>query len=218
MKNLTKLSILVLLCLFAYQSNAQQWTLKGGLNLSTMLDKDDDGTYSDEFSMKPGFHIGATVDLPISEVFSFQPGLLLTTKGLKYDDDFMGVAVKTTATLYYLDIPLNLKASFPVGEGATLYGAVGPYVDFGLSGKIKATGEYQGQKETETEDISWGSDEDEDDLKRLDLGLTFGGGVELNVLMFGISYDLGLTNISSYQEYGTSVKNRVLKFSVGYRF
>ena len=73
---------------------------------------------------------------------------------------------------------------------------------------------------------SWGddiiyldsSDEDNDDLKRLDMGLTFGGGVEINAIMLGISYDLGLANISSYQQDGATSKNKVLKFSVGYRF
>ena len=42
-----------------------------------MLDKDEDGTYSDDFKMKPGFHVGGIVDFPISEIFSVETGLLL---------------------------------------------------------------------------------------------------------------------------------------------
>jgi len=210
--------MIVFISLFCLQSNAQTFGLKAGLNLSNMLEKDDDDTYSNDYKMNPGFHIGATVDVPINAFLSFEPGLLFTTKGMKYEDKIMGVDVKAKANLYYLDIPLTLKASHDLGGGLKMTGAVGPYVGFGLSGKLKATAEYQGNEETEEVDVKWGNDEDEDDLKRLDIGLTFGGGVEINSLTIGISYDLGLSNISAYQDYGTTNKNRVLKFSIGYRF
>jgi len=218
MKNLTKVLMILFVVLFCYQTNAQTFGIKGGLNLANMLEKDDDDTYSNDYSMNPGFHLGFTVDVPFNDFLSFEPGLLLTTKGMKYEDEIMGVDIKAKANLYYLDIPLTIKASHDLGGGLKMFGAVGPYVGLGLSGKVKATAEYQGEKETEEEDVEWGSDEDEDDLKRLDMGLTFGAGVEINSILVGISYDLGLSNISAYQDYGTTSKNRVLKFSVGYRF
>ena len=218
MKNLTKISMIVFVSLFCLQSNAQTFGLKAGLNLSNMLEKDDDDTYSNDYKMNPGFHIGATVDVPFNDFLSFETGLLFTTKGMKYEDEILGADVTAKANLYYLDVPLTLKASHDLGGGLKMFGAVGPYVGFGMSGKVKSTVEYQGDEETEEEDINWGSDEDEDDLKRLDMGLTFGGGVEINSIMIGISYDLGLSNISAYQDYGTTSKNKVLKFSVGYRF
>lgn len=218
MKNLTKVLLIFFLSIFYYQINAQTFGIKGGLNLANMLDKDDDETYSNDYSMNPGFHLGLTVDIPFNDFLSFEPGLLFTTKGMKYEDEILGADVTAKANLYYLDIPLSLKASHDLGGGLKMFGAVGPYVGLGLSGKLKGTVEYQGEKETEEEDIKWGSDEDEDDLKRLDMGLTFGGGVEINSIMIGISYDLGLSNIAAYQDYGSTSKNRVLKFSVGYRF
>ncbi len=218
MKNCTKFSMILLISLFSLQTNAQTFGLKAGLNLSNMLEKDDDDTYSNDYKMNPGFHIGGTVDVPISDILSFESGLLLTTKGFKYEEEVMGISVKTKANLYYLDIPLTLKASHELSEGLKIFGAVGPYVGIGLSGKIKATAEYLGVEETEEEDVKWGSDEENDDIKRLDMGLTFGGGVEINAIMLGISYDLGLANISPYQEDGATSKNKVLKFSIGYRF
>lgn len=218
MKILTKVLAILLISFLCYHSNAQTVGIKGGLNLANMLEKDDDATYSNDYSMNPGFHLGVTLDVPFNNFLSFEPGLLFTTKGMKYEDDFMGVDVTAKANLYYLDIPLALKASHDLGGGLRMFGTFGPYIGIGLSGKIKATAEYQGQKETEEVDVEWGNDENEDYLKRLDMGLTFGGGVEINSLMIGISYDLGLLNISAYQDEGTTSKNRVLKFSVGYRF
>ena len=68
------------------------------------------------------------------------------------------------------------------------------------------------------EDVEWGSDKEKDDLKRLDFGLTMGGGVEINSIQIGLTYALGLANISSYTDYGTKINNRVLGLSVGYKF
>jgi opacity protein-like surface antigen len=218
MKNLTKISIIVLISLFSLNGNAQTFGLKAGLSLSNMLDKDDDETYSKDYKMNPGFHLGATVEVPLNEFLSFESGLLFTTKGTKYEEEIMGADLKAKVNLSYLDIPLTLKAFHDLGGGLKMYGAVGPYVGVGIGGKVKGTIEYQGETETNEEEIKWGGDEDEDDLKRLDMGLTFGGGVEINLITLGISYDLGLSNISSYQDYGSTSKNRVLKFSVGYRF
>ena len=210
--------MIVLIILFCSPSNAQTFGLKGGLSLANMLTKDDDGTYSNDYKMNPGFHIGATLGLPFTHFLSLESGLLLTTKGAKYEDEVMGVDVSAKTDLYYLDIPVTLKAAHELSRGIKIIGAVGPYVGVGISGKAKATAKYQGTEVSASEDISWGNDEDEDDLKRLDLGLTVGGGVEINAIQIGISYDMGLSNISAYQEYGTINKNRLFKFSVGYRF
>ncbi len=210
--------MVLLISLFCIQTKAQTFILKAGLNLSNMFEKDEYDIYSNDYRMNPGFHIGGTVDIPISDILSFESGLLLTTKGYKYEKEEMGFSTKAKMNLYYLDIPLNFKASYKISEGLKLFGAVGPYVGIGLSGKMKATNVYQGGEETEEEDVKWGSDEENDDLKRLDMGLTFGGGVEFNAIMLGISYDRSLVNISAFHEDGATLENKVLKFSVGYRF
>lgn len=215
MKNLVRILTFSLVSLFIYQANAQNIAIKGGLNLAKMLQKDDKNTYSDDQSMKLGFHVGATADFPINDFLSFEPGLFLTTKGFKDESDVMGAKTSIKTSLYYLDVPLTLKASHDLGD-LKIYGAAGPYVGFGLSGKTKSTVEFMGKEESGTEDIKWGSGDD-DDLKRLDFGLTIGAGVEISAFIVGLSYDLGLANISPYQDNGTKIKNRVLKLSVGYK-
>ncbi len=222
MKNYSKILMFLLISLLSIKANAQTFGVTGGLNLSNMLEKDDDDTYSDDYKMNPGFHIAGTVDIPIhhhfSTVLSFESGLLFTTKGFRIEED----SIKVKTNLYYIDIPLTVKTSLPLSEGLKIFGAVGPYVGIGLSGKVILDELFGVELIDDNEEaIKWGSDEDSDDylnLKRLDYGLTFGGGVEINALMLGISYDLGLANIDTYQEDGYTTKNRVLKFSVGYRF
>lgn len=74
MKKLIRLTIALLLITTVTESFAQTFGVKAGLNLSNMLMKDDDGTYSDDFKMNPGFHFGPTMELPINETVSFETG------------------------------------------------------------------------------------------------------------------------------------------------
>ena len=217
MKNLIKLCIVALMLTIVTESFSQTFGVKAGLNLSNMLIKDDDDTYSDDFKMNPGFHIGPTVEFPINEIFSFESGLLLSTKGFKLSEKetYGGETYeyKQKVNLFYLDIPLTAKATYDIG-GVKIYGTFGPYIGLGLSGKSK----YEEDGDTNEEDINFGSDEDEDDLKRLDYGLTAGAGIELNYIQIGINYGLGLANISIYNDDGSKFNNRVLGISVGYKF
>jgi len=224
MKNLIKLSLVAVLGMLCMQSNAQIG-VKGGFNLSNLLEKDDDATYSEDYKWLPGFHAGVTLGLPFSEYFAVEPGVLFTTKGMKLDEEFDleidGVTYTASltgkASAYYIDVPVNLKLSYPLTEDFKIFAAAGPYAGYGLSGKLKSTLEIEGEEETDEEDIQWGDTED-DDLMRFDYGLTFGAGFIFNFIQLGASFDLGLANISPVTDNGAMTKNRVLKFSLGLMF
>ncbi len=221
MKNFTSFFVVLMATLFCLQLHAQTFGVRAGLSMANMLIKDDDGTYSDDNKMNPGFHIGPTMEVPVNDRISFETGLLLSTKGFKVSEEesFMGETYDYTEkiNLYYLDIPLTAIGTFDVG-GAKIYGAFGPYIGIGLSGKSVYEETYDGETESEEEDIKFGSDEEEDDLKRLDYGLTAGAGVEINSILIGVSYDFGLANVAAYTGEGTTASHRVLKFSLGYKF
>jgi len=193
--------------------------VKGGLNLSDLLAKDDEDNYSDNFKLKPGFHIGITAELPISETFVFETGLLLSTKGFKMSESKTlngeTYEVKGSSNLLYLDIPLTAKSYFKVGQ-TTIFGALGPYIGYGLSGKSKYETSMNGDTESDEQDVNWGSGDD--DVKRLDFGLTAGAGIEISFIQIGLSYNLGLANIVANTENGMKVNNRVIGLSVGYKF
>lgn len=218
MKNLTTILLIFLVSILCTPVNAQSLAVEGGLNLSTWLDRDDEEKYSKEYEyiMIPGFHLGATVNVPFRNFLSFEPGAYLSTKGVRDEDSFLGIDVNSKVSLMYLDVPLNIKVTYPMG-GMIVFGTAGPYVGLGLSGKVKDTMEDGGQTETQKEDVKWGNDPDEHHLKRLDWGATLGAGVEMNSIIFEISYDYGLANISAYQEDGYRTRNRVIKVSLGYR-
>lgn len=217
MKNFTKFFVGLLLALFCIQLHAQTFGVRGGLSMATILEKDEDGTYSDDYQMNPGFHAGIAADFPIVEMVSFETGLFFNTKGFKFTEEEEGVDVTVKAKLYYADIPLTLKVAGEVSEGVELFVLAGPYIGIGLSGKTIAEGSAEGFNVSIDEDIDWGSGED-DDLKRLDYGITAGAGFEFKGLLVGLSYDFGLANVSAYTDYGTTSSHRVFRFTVGYNF
>ncbi|MGM0408401.1 MAG: porin family protein [Bacteroidota bacterium] len=217
MKKFTNFFLVLMSTLFCLQLHAQTFGVRGGLSMANMLEKDEDGTYSGDYQMNSGFHAGVSMDFPILEMISFETGLLLNTKGFRITEEEEGVDVTAKAKFYYADIPLTFKVSGEVSEGVKLFVLGGPYIGIGLSGKVTAEGSEEGYSVSIDEDINWGSGE-EDDLKRLDYGITAGAGLELMGIQVGLSYDFGLANVSAYTDYGTTLNHRVLKFSIGYRF
>jgi hypothetical protein len=212
MKNLGKFLIVVLMLGWSVHSFGQiTFGVRAGFNMSTMLSKDNDNNYSDEmnFKMKPGFNVGPTLEVPINEMFSFETALLLSTLGVKYEYDYGEGNIKENLNFLYLQIPLTAKAAFDVG-GIKLFGALGPYLGCGLSGKWTSD-------TFDDEDVKWGTDT-EDHFKRFDFGLHFGAGVGIKAFEIGLSYDLGLANIASDTEDGYKDMNRVLALNLGYKF
>jgi hypothetical protein len=216
MKVFMKLMCLFLFSTLTLPAISQVIGIKGGLNLANILAKSHDGTKIDEFKMKPGFHFGITAEIPVAETTSFETGLFLSTKGFKLDVKESSYSQKSNANLLYLDVPLLAKAYFNVGD-AKIYGALGPYIGFGLSGKTKNEVTYDGETESEEIDLKWGSGED-DDIKPLDYGLMAGAGIDIKSIELGLNYSYGLANLEANSEGESKMKNRVISISVGYKF
>jgi len=208
MKNLSKVYIFLLLSFVSLQTFAQKFGVQAGVNLSTMSWKDDDDTYSEDLERNIGFNAGVTMEMGFGNLMAVEIAALLDSKGFKISegDDFI------KANLLYADIPVLVKVGPSFGP-VKIFGAVGPYVGIGLTGKVVM--EFEGDKEKE--DVQWGNGE-EDDSKRLDYGAKFGVGAEFSGLNVGFYYSLGLANSSSDNENGYREQHRGISFSVGYRF
>jgi hypothetical protein len=159
-----------------------------------------------------GFNGGVTLEVGFGDLLSVEAGLLVDTKGFKWDFDFLGTTVTTKANAMYLDVPVLVKVGPSFGP-VKVFAAAGPYVGFGLAGKIKS----EAEGESETEDIEWGDSEDAF-AKRLDYGAKFGAGVEVMGFTLGGYYSLGLANISPITDLNAKMNHRVISISVGYKF
>jgi hypothetical protein len=154
--------------------------------------------------MTPGFHVGLTAKFPVSEIFSIESALQLTTKGMKYTFAYFDHSYFLT----YLEMPLMAKAEISHGQ-FNFFAVLGPYIGVGLMGESFGTSRS---------DINWGYDNEKDALKPWDLGLNMGGGIGFKKMQLECIYGLGLNNISPYNGNGTKLKNRVLGISFGYWF
>jgi hypothetical protein len=208
-----KYLVLILIISFSLQAYSQTYRLKGGINLSDVLFRNETGEVSDvmDFSM-PGFDVGATIENEIFAKLSLEYGVLLSLKGFKVDQLQDGITVRNKSNLYYLDFPLAFKVKIGQNTKSQWYLETGPLFSLGIAGNITTAYDYSGSKQAEKENVKWGDGEGE--LKRFDLGAILGGGVEFNRWQVELSYNMGLTNISNVYE--NTLKNRLWRLSVGY--
>jgi hypothetical protein len=175
------------------------------------------------YKNRVGFSGGLIADIPIGESgLRIVPELYYVQKGLKADGtvsiDILGQLVTADAeadiNLSYIDLPVNLAYAIEAGNGRFIIGA-GPYAGFGLSGKSKVKVSALGQSEEQTEDVKFGSAEDE--LKQFDYGANFMAAYIMNNgFMVKVNYSLGLANLSNVSD--SDWKNRYFGVSLGYFF
>lgn len=207
MKKLNFLFVMIALLCISFPNYAQYFGVQGGLNIASQYWEDDD-----DDDAKAGIHLGGTYEYQLTDEFVLQTGLLFSMKGAKesYEDETWKL------NLYYFDIPVNAAYKFEV-EDVYIFGISGPVIGLGLSGKSKYTWEnFSGEKESETDDVEWGSG-DSDDIRRLDLGWKFGAGVQfMEQFQASLSYTFGVANISAYSDY--TIRNNVFQISFAYFF
>jgi hypothetical protein len=197
---------------FGITAGAQGLGVNAGVNFFNQTMKSN-GNKVDDLKMLTGFHIGVDYEIGVAPDFYFAPGLVFATKGAKIQEDFLGEEYTSKWGLNYLEVPLNLVYKPVLGTGNLIVN-FGPYLGYGIGGKVKA--EF-GDEDFE-EDINFGSGED-DDLKPFDMGANIGFGYQLGMgLSFKLNAQLGLINILPDGDSDNLVKNNGFAFSVGYRF
>jgi len=214
--NKLKTTLMILVVLVCHSVSGQTFGIKGGLNLSNLLNKDNDFKYSEEYKLKPGFNLGVSMEMPVSGAVSFETGLILDSKGYKRNYMVNTTDHEVTVNSIYLNIPLHFKFSTQMGN-LNPYFLAGPYLGIGISGKISNKSINSGISSTQSYAINWGNDNNSD-FKQVDGGLDFGAGLDFGNISFGATFGLGLVNICPLPSNGQVYNNRVLSISVGYKF
>lgn len=208
------------LCLFALQAQAQvRGGIRAGYNSATW-GGDAVSSFSElmenagavEVRMKPGFHAGAYLQLPLGNVVSLEPGIYYSQKGTEITQTFLNNSwIKPRATVtnnaHYIEMPVLMRLH--LGPGFQLY--AGPQVGYLMQNKIKAEAGILGASYEYNTEFDPG-------LRKFDFGLAGGIGYEFAPginLQAGYEYglsslDKGSSNVEAY--------NRVIKVSLGYTF
>ena len=126
--NMKKLLIAFIAIISLNTINAQEEKIrfgeKLGLSISNVNFED-----TDSFDSRIGFHIGALVEIPITDNFSIQPEIIYSTQGYKISEtDF----IDQTTKLNYLNTPLIAK--FYIAKDFSLQ--LGPQIGFLLNATI----------------------------------------------------------------------------------
>lgn len=188
---------------FAFTGNSQiTFGPMAGLNMSNIS-----GMANSK--MKMGFHIGGVAKMNFGN-FYVMPGVLFSGKGTKQEVSALNLNLKTTTSVSYLEIPINVGYSF--GESGFSIIA-GPYLGFGIGGKIKA----EAGGASASENIKFGSDANSD-MKGMDFGVNVGAMYQLPMNLFvKAQYGIGLSDLAPVSG-GTKFNNSNIQISVGYLF
>lgn len=195
----TKRLVLVLVIFAVAASVSAQVSLgiKGGVNLSNVYGKDVSGN-----NAKIGFHAGILADFDFSYNSAIQSGIFFTTKGFKGEGN-------EKVNSMYLQLPVHYAYKLDVSPGTRIVFHGGPYVAYGIGGKITNGGEMD----------TFGN---EGIFKRFDAGLGIGVGAEFGPMLLDLGWDFGLLDIVNEDLFGEfdlgSVKNMNAYLSIGYKF
>lgn len=154
-RTMKKLVLTMLFGLIALAGYSQvRWDVQLGMNFSNM-------TKADDAKMLPGFKVGLGMDYAFTDVWSLKSGLMFESKGYKLDEE--------KARPIYMQIPVMAAWKANITDDIKFVVNAGPYFAVGLGGKYK-----EGNS-----DIKLFSS-DGMNMKRFDLGIQWGIGVELS--------------------------------------
>jgi len=187
---------------------------RAGLNLASI---EVESKSVPDYDNTIGFHIGAIVDIGISESFYIQPGILFSLKGAEYSENYGHEIYDTIFRPCYLEIPLLVSAKIAINESLDIRINVGPYMGLLLYGTSFGT-----TVEEKYENFDYPQDNYSDlidwPFKHLDFGLVFGTGIEFQNFYIGVNYDLGLYNVAEFSYSVMEHYNRCLGITLGYNF
>ncbi len=188
--------------------------IRAGINFQNINGRD---AFDDKLENKlvARFHAGLTAELLLADDFYIQPGLLFSTKGAKLKGS------NNVVTISYIEVPVNFLYKPQLGNGRLLLG-FGPYIGFGVGGKIKYENGNDASLEFKNE-ISVGEALAGNYLRRFDAGANILFGYELSSnLSVQLNTQWGLANIypsiSGVSNSNIINKNTGFGLSLGYKF
>lgn len=224
-KKMKKLLALAL-CAGMFTTAKSQVYVQGGVNFAN-ISNSKSGSVEDN-NMLTTFNVGILSRFGLSSVVDFESGLLLNGQGAKAETYFTDSRddnyIKAKFNPLYLQVPLNLVLKLPLQKSAGIFFHAGPYVAMGIAGNSKVETKLVGSSSTSTEKIKFSNDDPStseqegaayDRIKRFDVGLNLGGGIDLGKILLKANYGMGFTKINSMESNNSdNDKNKYRTISV----
>lgn len=200
--------------------------LRAGVNLANISVNDAGGVNS--ANNLTSFQVGILTDIPLAGIVHLQPGLIYTGKGSKVERGEEGGLgyYKATVNPYYVEIPATVLVKIPLSANSRFIAGAGPYLGVGVAGKRKVESAFlnteRSIKFSNDDPTTFGEDEGAalGVLRRFDYGFNSTVGIEGKSLVLSANYGYGLAKLQSGTDNGAdnNNKNRVLSFTVGFKF
>lgn len=197
-----------------------RFSIRAGVNVSNST-WDINSELADK-KFKMGFQVGVMADYTFPTPFGLQSGLFLTTKGAKLNaiDKLNSESLNQNQTLnqIYLEMPIYATYKMYVTRYTCIFFNLGPYLAYGIGGNNKVNTKLSDGNDVSAKFDTFGKSEDikYGNLKKFDFGLGGGVGFETGHLIFSLTCELGLANLSRNDLYG--YKNISSLFGIGYQF
>lgn len=197
---------LTLFCMTTVAQNRPTFIIQGGYQGANLRN-------DERAKMTDGFRVGVAIDYAFvtSDTYqlSLQTGLNYSIKGFWTETQ---KDKRFSVRLHYLDLPILLNSRFKLSETVNAFFNVGPYLAYGLSGKITVGGK------TDEQNFFSKNRHEAFGFYPFDFGAQVGAGIEINRIMFGIGTQYGLTKLVRDEIENDQLKNISFYLSVGYRF
>lgn len=212
MKNMKKIIIVflsVVLTGSTLYAQESETGIKGGLNLASLSTEG-----NNDKNLKLGLHAGVFTKIPVSESFAIQPELLYSGKGIKLNYDESAFADgESKFNLNYIDLPVKLV--FNLSEDFEFQ--FGPYVAYLINANVDTDAQI-----LDAWDIDSNDELNRDHFRSFDYGLSAGLGFDLDPIIFGLNYNLGLNQVAKDDDVSYDIlkdaKNSVIQLYVGMKF
>lgn len=169
--------------------------IKAGINLSNIKGFNDPGTDPGQRTALTG---GVFMTFGVTPFVGIQPEVLFSMQGSKLHFTSGSVESDATAKIDYIQIPIQLRIGNSARDKASFYALAGPTIGI----LVRANQDGVDFK---------------DDLKRAQVGLTGSVGVTLTRFLVEARYTQDLNDFNKTST-GTSQKNRVASFLIGFVF
>ena len=208
-KRFTVIGIVLLLSCGVATAGAQQRQFGGKIG-PTIASVDDEAAGEESgYGRRTSLGGGGFVVLPLSGRFAAQIEALFTPKGAKLQSGQEGVTM--TLLLDYFELPLLLRMTATRSATRSFYVFGGPSLGVRTNAKQEVATSGGAFRSGTTDDIGA-------EVKRLELGLIAGGGVDLGRnAVIDARYFWGLTDVNS-DSTGGRIRNRALTILAGLRF
>ena len=209
-----QLFLMTSICLFTGISSPAQYS-KFGFTAGSAF-----ANYKTKYDMieisgksKSGITVGVLADFPMGNNISFQPNLNFVRKGIKYGEDYgNGSFEQSTTSVNYLELPMNFLFNI-YGKSGTFFVGGGPSFSFAISGKRK----YEDEIGSESGDLEFGNDSENDDMRGFDFGANMLAGYRFtNGLFLSADYNVGLSNLMPGGSNEGTLKSNYFSIKLGF--